>query len=335
MNCDKWDKCTKIIFANGPRGPRGFPGPAGSDGATGPTGPTGPAGTQQGPTGPTGPTGPQGTQGAAGPTGPTGADGVTGPTGPQGIQGETGPTGLTGLSGALATNPYDLFVKAGSVGGDGSRQNPYGTIAEGYAAVMPYGTINILEGTYPLTTQLQIAKDGVTLEGKNGAKIVLQTAVIPFLITSNDVTIKNLKITSDLPYPNEFIQIGGSNAVIKDNEIFGPPQAGDSSGWVVNRGVVAQNGASDFLIESNLFYSLRQPAYFNPSSNGEVLFNTVLNTRGYVVDRASVLFSGNSWGIPENAVDIALLSGTQSGAPYDPTAKLSQYNSAANISDQR
>ena len=127
MNCDKWDKCTKIIFATGPRGPRGFPGPAGSDGATGSTGP---AGTQQGP---------------------------------------------TGLSGALATNP----------------------------------------------------------------------------------------------------------------------------------------------------------------SNGEVLFNTVLNTRGYVVDRASVLFSGNSWGIPENAVDIALLSGTQSGAPYDPTAKLSQYNSAANISDQR
>lgn len=216
MNCDKWDKCTKIIFANGPRGPRGFPGPAGSDGATGSTGP---AGTQQGP---------------------------------------------TGLSGALATNPYDLFVKAGSVGGDGGRQNPYGTIAEGYAAVMPYGTINILEGIYPLTTQLQIAKDGVTLEGKNGAKIVLQAAVIPFLITAKDVTIKNLQITSDLPYPNEFIQIGGSNAVIKDNEIFGPPQAGDSSGWVVNRGVVAQNGA-----------------------------------------------------------------------PYDPTAKLSQYNSAANISDQR
>ena len=48
MNCDKWDKCTKIIFATGPRGPRGFPGPAGSDGATGSTGP---AGTQQGPTG--------------------------------------------------------------------------------------------------------------------------------------------------------------------------------------------------------------------------------------------------------------------------------------------
>ena len=63
-------------------------------------------------------------------------------TGPAGTQ-----QGPTGLSGALAANPYDLFVKAGSVGGDGSRQNPYGTIAEGYAAVMPYGTINILKGS--------------------------------------------------------------------------------------------------------------------------------------------------------------------------------------------
>lgn len=52
-------------------------------------------------------------------------------------------------------------------------------------------------------------------------------------------------------------------------------------------------------------------------------------------DGASVLFSGNSWGIPESAVDIALLAGTPSGAPYDPTTALSEYDSQANISDQR
>lgn len=52
-------------------------------------------------------------------------------------------------------------------------------------------------------------------------------------------------------------------------------------------------------------------------------------------DGASVLFSGNSRGIPESAVDIALLAGTPSGAPYDPTTALSEYNSQANISDQR
>lgn len=63
--------------------------------------------------------------------------------------------------------------------------------------------------------------------------------------------------------------------------------------------------------------------------------NVTYNTRGFVVDQASFLFSGNSWGIPENAVDIALLAGTQAGAPYDPLTALEASNSSATISDQR
>lgn len=65
------------------------------------------------------------------------------------------------------------------------------------------------------------------------------------------------------------------------------------------------------------------------------MFNTVYNTRGYVVDGAVVQFSGNSWGLPANAVDIALLAGTQSGAPYDPVSELESNNSSATVSDQR
>ena len=63
--------------------------------------------------------------------------------------------------------------------------------------------------------------------------------------------------------------------------------------------------------------------------------NVVYNTRGFVVDQAIFLFSGNSWGLPENAVDIALLSGTTTGAPYDPLSLLEASNSNATISDQR
>ena len=63
--------------------------------------------------------------------------------------------------------------------------------------------------------------------------------------------------------------------------------------------------------------------------------NVAYNTRGYVVDRATFLFSGNSWGIPANAVDIALLAGTPAGAPYDPLSALESSNSSAAISDQR
>ena len=40
-------------------------------------------------------------------------------------------------------------------------------------------------------------------------------------------------------------------------------------------------------------------------------------------------------GIPENAVDIALLAGTTTGAPYNPLTALQASNSSATISDQR
>lgn len=63
--------------------------------------------------------------------------------------------------------------------------------------------------------------------------------------------------------------------------------------------------------------------------------NVAYDSRGYVVDGATFLFSGNSWGLPANAVDIALLAGTPAGAPYDPLSALEASNSDATISDQR
>lgn len=220
MWCGKNSDCGRVVFIAGPRGPRGYTGLKGDVGPTGPTGPTGPGGQGGGATDPTG---------ATGPTEPTGA---TGPTGPAGATGETGPTGPTGASGATAVNPYDVFVKEGVLGGDGSRENPFGTIADGYAAVEPEGTVHILPGTYPVNSTLQIAKEGVTIEGSNGAEVVLQSAVIPFLVTAPDVTIKNLAITSDNPYPLEFIQVGGSNFDLLNNTIYGPEQAATlQPGW--------------------------------------------------------------------------------------------------------
>ena len=53
-----------------------------------------------------------------------------------------------------------------------------------------------------------------------------------------------------------------------------------------------------------MFHTLRQPAYLNPGSTGTIMDNVAYNTRGYVVDQATFLFSGNSWGLPANAVDI-------------------------------
>lgn len=338
----------------GPTGPTGPTGPSGADGATGPTGaagipgPTGPTGATgaTGPagditSGPTGPTGPTGPAGAVGPTGPTGAGapgaaGPTGPTGAAGATGPTGPTGPTGATGSVQPNPYDLYVQSGAApGGDGSQVAPFQTIDEALAAVEPDGTIHVLRGTYPITQQLVVNKPGVTIQGTAGAEVLLKVPIVPFLLTGGDDTLDGLTITSDQPYPVEFIQVAGDGNQVLNCQIYGPPQAGDSSTWVVNRGLVTQVGATNLLVRSNIFHTLRQPAYLNPSSTGTFMDNVCYNTRGYVVDRAIFLFSGNSWGLPANAVDIALLSGTLTGAPYDPLSALEASNSSATVSDQR
>ncbi len=284
----------------------------------------------------TGPTGPSGASGPTGPTGPTGAAGVTGPTGPAGVAGAVGPTGPTGATGSVQPNPYDLYVQAGAApGGVGSQAAPFQTIAEALAAVEPDGVINVLRGTYPITQQLAVSKPGVTVRGAAGAEVLLEAPVVPFLLSGGDDVIEGLTITSDQPYPVEFIQIGSDGCQILDCDIYGPAQAGDSSTWVVNRGFVTQTGVSGLLVRGNIFHSLRQPAYLNPGSVGTIMGNVCYDTRGYVVDRAIFVFSGNSWGLPANAVDMALLSGTLTGAPYDPLSALEASNSSASISDQR
>lgn len=362
-SCDPCRPIYKVTGPTGPTGPAGEPGvtgPTGPTGAsgvpgpTGPTGPTGPAGSggggaagptgptgATGPTGPIGPTGPAGSGGGGptGPTGPTGAAGATGPTGSVGDIGPTGPAGATGPTGPMGTvapNPYDLYVQdSAAPGGDGTQALPFRTIAEAVAAAPENATINVLPGIYPVSQQLVINTPGLIIKGRAGSQILLQAPVVPFSLVGDNETIDGLTMTSDNPYPVEFVQLGGSGNQLLNCQIYGPEQQGDSSTWVVNRGFVTQVNASNALVRDNIFHSLRQPAYLNPGSTGTIMNNVAYNTRGYVVDQAVFVFSGNSWGIPENAVDIALLAGTVSGAPYDPLTALEESNSSATVSDQR
>ncbi|HHU61430.1 MAG TPA: hypothetical protein GXZ55_05690 [Natronincola sp.] len=175
----------------------------------------------------------------------------------------------------------------------------------------------------------------MTIKGSPNAIIQLQAPVIGFLVTGGGITLDSLTITSDIPYAAEFIQFAGENNRLMNSLLFGPPQQGDSSGWIVNRGFVTQGSTVNLRVQNNVFYSLRQPAYLNPNSTGWIIDNAVFNTRGWVVDGAIYMFSGNSWGSPANAVDIALLVGTPAGPPYDPIVDLSNNNSDANIDDQR
>lgn len=253
-----------------------------------------------------------------------------------GLTGTTGPTGATGPAGSLGVNPYNLFVQSSAApGGDGSQLAPFQTIEEGLAAVKENGTINLLSGTYPVNKQIVLNTEGVTLKGMPGSEILLKSPIVPILCNKDNITLDGLTITSDNAYPVEFIQIAGNENQILNCQIYGPTQSGDSSTWIVNRGFVTQGNTINLLVKENIFHTLRQAAYLNPNSTGTIMNNVTYNTRGYVVDQAIFIFSGNSWGIPENAVDIALLSGTTTGAPYDPLTALELSNSNATISNQR
>lgn len=283
-----------------------------------------------------GPTGAPGIPGTTGPTGPTGPTGAMGLPGSIGSTGTTGPTGPTGPTGSITPNPYELYVSAtASPGGNGTELNPFQTIEEAVNVALPNSVIHVLPGTYPITNQIALNVPGLILKGRAGSTILLQAPVVPFLCNGGNITIDGLTMTSDNPYPVEFIQVAGDGNQILNCQIYGPQQAGDSSTWVVNRGFVTQVNSTNLLVRNNIFHTLRQPAYLNPNSTGTIMDNVVYNTRGYVVDQAVFVFSGNSWGIPENAVDIALLAGTTTGAPYDPLSALQASNSSATISDQR
>ena len=85
--------------------------------------------------------------------GPMGATGPTGATGPAGETGPTGATGPTGPTGSVQPNPYDLYVQSSALpNGDGSEEKPFQTIEEALNAVEPNGVINVLSGTYLVTS---------------------------------------------------------------------------------------------------------------------------------------------------------------------------------------
>lgn len=231
--------------------------------------------------------------------------------------------------------PSNLYVQQGA-SGDGSLLDPFGTIEEGLATVSPNGTVNILAGTYPITSQINVTTEGITLKGEPGTILLLQANLIPLLITASNVTVEGLTMTSDIPYTAEFIQVVGGNTRIIGNTIFGPEQQLPMSNWIVNRAIVSQGNIPNLLVSNNTMYSLRTGLYINSNVTGMIAENVIYNTKDTIlIDGALIVIEGNSWSIPSNEFDIVLLAGTTTGPPYDNVTLLSTTNSNAKISDQR
>jgi hypothetical protein len=92
-----------------------------------------------------------------------------------------------------------VYVRGGSVNGDGSKAAPFGTIQKGIAAASPGATVAIAKGTY--AELLSISKrvelrgacvTGVTVEGSPAKEVTDRTIN---LTSTGDLTLRNLTVS--------------------------------------------------------------------------------------------------------------------------------------------
>jgi hypothetical protein len=203
-------------------------------------------------------------------------------------------------------------------------------------------TINVGAGTYVLTSTVNVNVTNLTIAGAGSATTVFQIAQAvgnAFSINAAGVTMKDLQIQkTDLTGVHELILVNaaGDNFTLQNSLIQGPdPGTPWSVNGIVSRALVSSTGGvTGLLIQNNTIKHLRQPAYFNPGTVGTVSNNNVSGTRGWVVDGATINFTGNTWGPPVNqGADIALLASCNP-ADYSNLVAISTANSNAFISAQ-
>ncbi|WP_185819563.1 collagen-like triple helix repeat-containing protein [Salibacterium salarium] len=112
----------------------------------------------------------------------------------------------------ISSDPFNIYVEAGSTGGNGSMEHPFATIEEGMNAVAEEGTIYILEGIYNISSQLVVTKpmrlDGSSADSIPQVVFATDTNVDSLLIQSDNVTVNSLHLISNRA-------VTGDNAIIK------------------------------------------------------------------------------------------------------------------------
>ncbi len=206
-------------------------------------------------------------------------------------------------------------------------------------------TINILPATYTIPSgEFSVINKGLKIKGA-GVSSLLQvsgtTSLGTLQIAAAGVTLEDFAITkTDLmaanqspPETHNIIGVNGNNFTARGLTITGQgPGSGNtwsgldayafpnfanlftpnSSGRVV-RGFNISAGLTGLLIENSTFTNVRQPAYVNPDTIGQIKNNTASGTRGWVVQCAPITFTGNKFSNTE-AADIAMLRASYTGA---------------------
>lgn len=231
----------------------------------------------------------------------------------------------------IVTNPA-LTGGACITAGATTASDCYDTI-EAAVSAASNGDIIEIQSNLSVTSAITLNK-ALTIRGAGGAVINTSGGNQLFTITANDVTISDLTFNKTDKTSQHFIGVQASNVTISNNTFVGQFIQGEGD---VARAIVVSGGVADLSITGNSFSSLRQPAYINNDSSGDITNNYVTGTRGWVVEKASdFAFTGNTWGT--NILDIAIIPGVDpASTPNNYTCQIpamQSANSGANIQDQ-
>jgi hypothetical protein len=193
------------------------------------------------------------------------------------------------------------------------------SIAAAVSAADPGDTVLVTEDQ-TVTASIAVNKD-ITITGADGVTITRTgTGANTFAIgpLGDGATISNLEITSATVAAGAFITINGADDVtISGNTIYGPPQVGPMSTWVVNR-AWTNNNVSGLTVSDNTFHTLRTGGYIDNGS-GVISGNVTYNTKGdYLLDeQADFAFTGNTAGDPAQPSEWGIVIFAVNDQPYD------------------
>jgi hypothetical protein len=237
---------------------------------------------------------------------------------------------------ALAANTWTVDAALGDDSGCVSPTFQCKTIEAAVGAAAAGDTINVLAGTYTLSSVVTINKANLTLSGAGAAITFIKVSGTGERLTlsASGITVQGFDIEkTDKPGVQNIIGLYANNITVKNNTIHGQFVLGEGD---VSRAMVGAGGLTSLNIEGNTIYGLRQPAYFSGPTTGTVQNNYVYRTKGWVLEGGSLAFTGNTWGTgaQANAYDIAILA-TVGAGPYPDIVAMSNANNGAVIEDQR
>lgn len=238
-------------------------------------------------------------------------------------------------------------------------QDAFDSIQAAVSGTEAGGTINIMPGTYPVAETIMLDKP-LTLLGPVGdvAEVVGTGSDMfkVFVITSSDVTIKNLEITLDVTpaYPllvsdeleSSLISIpsgsGMTGIVIQDNVISVPAQTPPMSEWTARAITAGSNTVSGIVISGNTISNTRNGIVIQYNNSAVISGNSIFNTKGGImnytnsqVDADSRVMTNNTWTAVHNEWDIVWNTSYYVPDYQQSVLALSSANNGAYVVDRR